>query len=213
MGLDSYLIAKVYVPKEVYPERTEQSPAVTIPGPIPGITMVAQEIRPPRGEPIVNPTFTSVLDQVGVTGKYGGSGLTVEVSVAYWRKCNQIHAWFEREVADGEIENCQHYSVEREQLIQLRDECQAIIDTVVWGEPIHHEGGPFNPDGYDEPVVLSLDTDLAEDTLPTQSGFFYGSTEYDGWYVRDLQDTVAQLQAVLDDPGLIDAEFDFHSWW
>ena len=30
--------------------------------------------------------------------------------VAYWRKANHIHGWFERNVAYGELENCELYA-------------------------------------------------------------------------------------------------------
>ena len=35
--------------------------------------------------------------------------------VAYWRKANHIHGWFERNVAYGELENCELYPVSFEQ--------------------------------------------------------------------------------------------------
>ena len=34
---------------------------------------------------------------------------------------------------------------------------------------------------------------LAKKLLPTQSGFFFGSTEYDDWYFRDVEDCLKQL--------------------
>ena len=39
---------------------------------------------------------------------------------------------------------------------------------------------------------------LAAKLLPTQSGFFFGSTDYDEWYIQDLKDTIDQLTHVFD---------------
>ena len=40
--------------------------------------------------------------------------------------------------------------------------------------------------------------EFAMEHLPSRSGFFFGSTEYDDWYVRDLEDTVEQIDDVID---------------
>jgi hypothetical protein len=55
-------------------------------------------------------------------------GLSVMVTVAYWRKVNAVHAWFVREVQGGRDE-CQEAYVPREKLVQLAATCeQAIVD-------------------------------------------------------------------------------------
>ena len=46
--------------------------------------------------------------------------------VAYWRKANHIHGWFERNVAYGELENCELYPVSFEQLMSLGITCQLV---------------------------------------------------------------------------------------
>ena len=56
------------------------------------------------------------------------SSATVQVTVAYWRKANQIHSWFVRNVQDGKDE-CQESSVSLEQLTTLRDLCKKVIET------------------------------------------------------------------------------------
>ena len=38
------------------------------------------------------------------------------------------------------------------------------------------------------------DHDLANALLPTQSGFFFGSTEYDEWYFSDVKDCLRQMK-------------------
>jgi hypothetical protein len=38
---------------------------------------------------------------------------------------------------------------------------------------------------------------LASEYLPTTTGFFFGSTEYDEWYFRDLESTVEIIDNAL----------------
>ena len=38
---------------------------------------------------------------------------------------------------------------------------------------------------------------LAEDLLPTQDGFFFGSTDYDKWYFEDVKDCRRQMKKLL----------------
>jgi hypothetical protein len=37
--------------------------------------------------------------------------------------------------------------------------------------------------------------DLANELLPTQSGFFFGGTDYDDWYFSDVKDCLKQMKA------------------
>lgn len=93
----------------------------------------------------------------------------VEVDAMYWRKANAIHGWFVENCQEGE-DDCKEYYVEREQLEELRDLCQAVLDG-------------------DEDVNLE----------PTD-GFFFGSTEKDEYYFQDMRDTVEGLNKVLSLP-------------
>lgn len=45
---------------------------------------------------------------------------------------------------------------------------------------------------------------LAEELLPTQDGFFFGSTDYDEWYYHDVRDCLKQMKKLL--KGLKDDE-------
>lgn len=103
--------------------------------------------------------------------------------IAYWRKANQIHQWFVTNVQDGE-DNCGTYYVDISQLQELVDICKKVVE---------------NPD-------------LAPQLLPTQGGFFFGSTEYDDWYFNDVKETITMLEPVLsDDSGVID--YEYHASW
>ena len=103
---------------------------------------------------------------------------------AYWRKANQIHAWFVQQVQGGEDECREHY-VSREQIQELIDTCKKVL----------------------------ADHTLAPTLLPTQSGFFFGSTEYNDWYFKDLEYTVERLEKVLAIKAFEDCDFYYKSSW
>ena len=54
-------------------------------------------------------------------------GASVEVTCAYWRKANQIHAWFVREIQGGE-DNCGEYYVPQEKLRELLALCKHALE-------------------------------------------------------------------------------------
>ncbi len=77
----------------------------------------------------VYPKFNDLMELTQLsnvaTDIYGAS---VEVTCAYWRKANQVHAWFVREVQKGN-DNCGEYYVSQDKLKELRDLCQKALDT------------------------------------------------------------------------------------
>jgi hypothetical protein len=103
---------------------------------------------------------------------------------AYWRKANAIHKWFVDNVQEGE-DDCGHYHVDREQLAQLADLCDEVLK----------------------------DPERASELLPTQSGFFFGGTEHDEWYLEGLRYTRDRIRDLLSRDELKGWEFHYHSSW
>jgi hypothetical protein len=99
---------------------------------------------------------------------------TIIAEAMYWRKANAIHRWFVENAQGGE-DNCERYYVSREQLLKLRDLCANLCTQKVEA--------------------------LAEDSLPTTDGFFFGSTEYDEWYWNDIENTVKGIDTALETFG------------
>ena len=93
--------------------------------------------------------------------------------VAYWRKANAIHKWFVDVL--GEEDECQKIYVSGKKLKELVDLCKKVLRK--------HK--------------------LASELLPTQSGFFFGSTQYDEYYFDDLKDTVKKLKDIDEDAWYI----------
>jgi hypothetical protein len=101
----------------------------------------------------------------------------------YWRKANAIHDWFVQNVQSGE-DDCREYYVQKEKLEKL----------------VLHISKVLN------------DNLLAEHLLPTCSGCFFGSDDYDDYYFECLQktkDRIEQLLKSLDDNW----EFYYQSSW
>lgn len=109
----------------------------------------------------------------------------VKVQLAYWRKANEIHNYFVKECAGGK-DDCSPVYVEREQLEELLLRCNLILKT--------------------------RSVEDAQEMLPTQSGFFFGSAEYDEWYFSDLEQTKKVLEDILNN-SQEDWEFEYQASW
>lgn len=139
---------------------------------------------------------------------------TISVTVAYWRKANQIHAWFVENVQGGE-DKCNTHRVEREQLVELRDLCKRVLASTHLSPGLIANGYVITKEGTSpifEEGGMVVDSSVAEELLPNRSGFFFGSTDYDEYYVRDLEDTIKMLDRVLKHTPP-DADFEYRASW
>ncbi len=107
-----------------------------------------------------------------------------ELTVAYWRKANQVHSWFVRNVQNG-TDECQYSCISRTQLKGLLDVCRSVL--------AHPE--------------------TASEVLPTKAGFFFGGVDYEECYWEDIKETISQLESVLNNPVFEHCAFYYHSSW
>jgi hypothetical protein len=105
----------------------------------------------------------------------------IEEAFGYWRKVNAIHKWFVDNVQEGN-DNCGEYLVRADDLQKLLDVVNEVLE----------------------------DNSKAEELLPTESGFFFGGTEYDNWYVESLQYTKGILEEAVKDNV---SEYYYSSSW
>ena len=131
--------------------------------------------------------------------KYGWGRIMEEVG--YWRKANEIHNWFVENVQDGEDDCCYHNEVTKETLEELLDICQTVLNSCELITGKVENGYSFDENGnrvynYIDGTVVK-DPSVAQELLPTQSGFFFGGTSYDEWYVADIKDTIDIITKVL----------------
>lgn len=157
MGLDMYLTARKYVARVDWRD---------VPMPLPeGAT--------------ISDYYTSAFKSLSEMFperliKHSDAGSSVGINVAYWRKANQIHGWFVREVQDYE-DDCKEYHVSKEKLQELLSTVTMVLDT--------------------------KNKSVAKEHLPVTEGFFFGNYDedagYDQYYWEQLADTKEVLEDVL----------------
>jgi hypothetical protein len=129
--------------------------------------------------------------------------------LGYWRKANAVHGWFVRECADG-VDECQEIFVSREQLLQLRSDCNNALATRETATPNNAEGRVISqPIGSGQDIMDFImenmkveqqkigSTMVSDDPLAPTAGFFFGSTEKDEWYYNDLMETIDIIDKAL----------------
>lgn len=98
--------------------------------------------------------------------------------IGYFRKFNALHSYIVKTFANG-IDNCQDIILYKEDVEQIKK----VLDD-----------------------VLEANTEeKAKELLPTQSGFFFGGTDYDEFYFEDVKDAADLMQSFLDN-------FDFEKY-
>lgn len=103
--------------------------------------------------------------------------------LVYWRKANEIQNWFTNRGIGNK--NCDYYEVTKNDIVELLD----VIDKVL------------------------ADHTKADSLLPTQSGFFFGSTNYDKWYFQSLERTKEELSNVLKEYNEKEEMLVYYAWW
>lgn len=97
----------------------------------------------------------------------------VEFEIHTWRKANAIHHWFVERVQNGN-DDCRQYYVS----FNMLEELSKIINEILEAEG-------------EERIKI------AQRELPTQSGFFFGTTDYDYFYFEDLRETKETLDRIM----------------
>ena len=120
--------------------------------------------------------------------------------VGYWRKANAIHRWFVENV-QNDVDDCDYYEVSKEQLEALLNICKEVKASAQlekgWvknGETLAN--GQWCPNYVEGETIVN--PEVADELLPTQDGFFFGSTEYDQYYMQDILDTIDIITKVLE---------------
>jgi len=106
--------------------------------------------------------------------------------VGYWRKFNALHKWFVDNVQKGE-DDCEEYYVSI-------DSIKKILSIL---------------------KVIDNDNSKAEELLPSQEGFFFGTVEYDEWYFNDVKRSIEIFENILSDKekNIISTDYYYRSSW
>ncbi len=172
MGLDMYLLKKHYVGNSY--RKPRQMVKVIIPKNQKDASLPIKKIE--------NKRIVEITEQV-----------------ARWRKANAIHKWFVDNAQNG-VDDCKEYYVSEEQLKDLRDLCEQVIKAskLVKGKVKNgykYENGKLVP--ILEGGEYIKNPSVARKLLPTQEGFFFGSYDYDQWYMEDIKYTAKTLKKLL----------------
>jgi len=137
--------------------------------------------------------------------------------VAYWRKANAIHQWFVVNVQDYEDDCEYHDEVTKEKLEELRDICKKILEEVVLIKGKVKNGYRLGKNGKEEPIYedgfLVLNPKICEELLPTEDGFFFGSTEYNQWYMDEVKYTYEKINKILEETDFDNQMIYYCSSW
>ena len=134
-------------------------------------------------------------DQFNVDVKKGGEPFSpikkervsyVVEEVAYWRKFNALHNWFVNKCADG-VDECQPIYVSEERMKELLETLHKVKEVY-----------DSNPPDKEEQL---------DDLFPTSSGFFFGGTEYDEYYIQEVNETIELIENLLEEEGGDDYEY------
>ena len=85
----------------------------------------------------------------------------------------------------GYEENCSNIEIDKYQVEDLIEACKEVL--------ANHDKASF--------------------LLPTQEGFFFGSTDYDDWYFDDVQNVKEKFEEVLADFDMDEDILIMHCWW
>ena len=99
--------------------------------------------------------------------------------IGYFRKFNALHSYIVKTFANG-VDECQDIILYKEDVEQIKKVLDEVLNA-------HQQ------------------VEKAKELLPTQSGFFFGGTDYDEFYFDDVKDAAGLMQNLLDN-------FDFENY-
>jgi len=172
-----------------------------------------------------NYEFTKPEEKHEVVVKFGGEiradipadkVSSISCEVIDWRKANAIHQWFVENVQDGE-DDCKEYYVTEDQLRELYNVCCLILEkcSLIDGKVLDRttftkdaNGNLIEEDQYDDGKIVDY-PEICQELLPSQSGFFFGHTDYDEYYYRNILETKEMLEKEL---AIENNRADYYYW-
>ncbi len=124
--------------------------------------------------------------------------------VGYLRKVNSIHNWFVNNVQGGIDDNLWH-KVSKQNFLDLLETCNTVLNSCKLPP-----SAVLTTDNYYRQAITNQA--IAKKLLPTKDGNFFGSLEYDGMYLRDLQVTVKIIEDILNTVDFDKYTVFYNSW-
>lgn len=118
--------------------------------------------------------------------------------LSYFRKVNFLVKFFNDKIIEfgsGPVIDGLDIPITKEWCEELLEKCNKVVDKY------NELKASYTPDINDDNTTLfesqeanDLFAKFASETLPTMAGFFYGSTDYDKWYLDDVKDVIEHLK-------------------
>ena len=122
-------------------------------------------------------SFKDTVDALGLPSSFKAETefrwYTVRLPYAYWRKDNAVHKYIVDNFANGKDE-CQEIELTTEGVKEFVEVLKKVIAT----------------EGKEKDLTCRK-------LLPTASGCFFGSTDYDDWYFNGLKYTLERFESLL----------------
>lgn len=164
-----------------------------------------------------NAVLFEPFEKLGLTYNYTrwehrGEQTYLNKEVAYWRKANAIHNWIYTNCAEAGQQDYDYIFVSKERLEELVEVCKLVLEDLKTcnKEIVQVKTGWSNGQEVYEPIEV-YNSEVAKELLPTQSGFFFGSTNYGEMYKEDLEDTIEQLEKVLEETDFENEELYYYA--
>lgn len=109
---------------------------------------------------------------------------SVRENIGYWRKFNALHNFIIQTFAEGK-DDCSDVYLDEDALILI----------------------------YNTVKEVSINHSKAEELLPTTEGFFFGGTDYDEWYFKNIEETLTILRPYIDPQNNYHFDFYYRASW
>ena len=115
----------------------------------------------------------------------------IEEVFGEFRKFNALHAYVVDNFASG-VDDCQMIYLGIDDLIQIQEVLCLVKESLSIGDKV-----------------------IAEQTLPPQEGFFFGSTEIDNWYEQDVKEAVEVFNKIIEEHSIVghNASYSYQASW
>lgn len=98
------------------------------------------------------------------------------------------------------MDDCKYYEVSKEKLIELQNLCKEVIEKSILKDGKISNGQTLKNGEWEDILEEGKyieNKEVAEKLLPTTRGCFFGSTDYDEYYIEDLENTIKIIDDVL----------------
>ena len=103
----------------------------------------------------------------------------------YLRKANHIRKWIVDNTDYNDDDDCRPFVLTKDKLEQLFQACNTVL----------------------------ADKKQADTVMPTSSGFFFGSTDYNDWYFSVVEEVLDVINGWLSDVDFDTEEIVYYEWW